>query len=88
MVSVDENGNVVTDAKILFTVCNGEEIVVNGTIYISGTQPALEYQSEEIKEYQPGVYTAKLVGTGMHLSQNEEQSGAAITLAGARSGEE
>lgn len=68
---MDKDGNIVSNAHILFIVHNGDKMICAGTIYIES--------SGELKDGQT-VYSASLVGTGLHLSQNTEWEGGIISL--------
>lgn len=65
----DGKGNQVLSATIRFTANKGEEQVCAGTIYITG-------QSAE--DGLTTTYTAKLVGTGLKMTQSE--NGALISM--------
>jgi len=59
---VDEDGNVVTSAIISFSARQGDDPTYNGTIYIEG---AVDSDGRMI-------YTAAIVGTGLHLAPDAE----------------
>lgn len=65
----DGKGNQVMSAAVRFTAKNGTEQVCAGTIYITG---------QEAEDGLSTTYTAKLVGKGLKLTQNE--NGAMISL--------
>ena len=65
---LDKDGKEVDRAEIQFTINQGEKTFYAGTIYITS-----EGDSKEGK-----IYTAALVGTGLHLQDSEE--GGIITL--------
>ena len=71
---VDEQGNVVQEGVVRFTVMDGEKTVFAGNLYITGTE--LKYEVDQ--EMEPAVYTGKLVGSGLYLEQNEENGGGVI----------
>ena len=65
----DGKGNQVLSAAIRFTAKNGTEQVCAGTIYITG---------QEAEDGLSATYTAKLVGTGLKMTQSED--GAVISI--------
>ena len=65
----DEDEIAVGDAKIHFTVRNGDVGLYSGTIYIEGDSFSNGRR----------LYTATIVGTGLHLDQNSEQEGGVIS---------
>lgn len=67
---VDKNGNTVSAADIHFSIHKGGIAPYAGTIYIT--------RGDETGGVFP-VYTATIVGTGLHLEQNTENEGGLIT---------
>ena len=65
---VDEDGNVVTTAVIHFSVRQGGTPTYNGTIYIEGTDGSNGRM----------IYTASIVGTGLHLKTGNGQHGGGV----------
>ena len=61
----------VSRAAIQFTVLNGDENICSGTLYIEGAGGNSDGRP---------IYTASIVGTGLHLEPNPEQEGGIITL--------
>ena len=66
----DEDEVRVSGTTISFSVKNGEEALCSGTLYIDGTGNASDGRI---------IYTASIVGTGLHLSQNTEYGGAVVS---------
>ena len=78
---VDEQGNVVQCATVCFTVMNGDQEIVNGTLYITGTEgryEAVRSEDETTRVIEPAVYTAKLIGTDLRLEHCEDGTGGRI----------
>ncbi len=70
--SPNNNGlPVSTDTIIRFTIHDGDQTVGAGTLYIESTGGSNNGRS---------IYTASLVGTGLHLSPNPDYEGGIITL--------
>ena len=67
---VNENGAIVSDADIHFSVHKDDKTIYGGTIYIS--------RDKEADGVHP-LYTASIVGTGLHLAQNAESEGGIIS---------
>ena len=67
---VNENGAIVSDADIHFSVHKDDKTIYCGTIYIS--------RDKEADGVHP-LYTASIVGTGLHLAQNSESEGGIIS---------
>ena len=67
----DEDALRVSRAAIQFTVLNGDENICSGTLYIEGAGGNSDGRP---------IYTASIVGTGLHLEPNPEQEGGIITL--------
>ncbi len=59
---LDKDGKEVDSAEIHFTINQGEKTVYSGTIYITSEGNSMEGK----------IYTAALVGTGLHLQDSEE----------------
>lgn len=68
---VNEYGEIVTVADIGIIPTNGDMPLANGRIYITG-EP-----SGDLGEY---LYTATIVGTGLHMEQAADGTGAVITF--------
>ena len=66
---VDRDGNVVTTAIIRFSVRQEDTPTYNGTIYIEGNSASDGRR----------IYTATIVGTGLHLSPNSKISGGVLS---------
>lgn len=66
---IDEDGNVVTAAIIHFSVSQDDTSLYSGTIYIEGNSDSGGRR----------IYTAAIVGTGLHLGPNSEKEGGVIT---------
>lgn len=66
---VDQDGNLVSSATIHFTVHSADGIYP-GTIYINSNSATDDHR----------IYTATIVGTGLHLAPNSEQDGGAISF--------
>ncbi len=73
----DENGNLVSEAVIHFTVHTGTSREYAGTLYLTSTG----------EDSSRPIYTASLSGTGLHLSQNPEYDGGMISLVSSISNE-
>ena len=71
---LDENGVPVTYADIHFTVHKDGIMTYAGTIYIESTGG---------ENHDRPIYTASLVGTGLHLSPNTESEGGVISAVNA-----
>ena len=59
---LDKDGKEVDSAEIHFTINQGEKTVYSGTIYITSEGNSMEGK----------IYTAALVGTGLHLQDSED----------------
>ena len=66
----DEENSRVSRTTIHFTVLNGDESLYFGTLYIEGVGGDSDGRP---------IYTASLVGTGLHLEPNTEREGGVIT---------
>ncbi len=78
---IDDHGYVSQSATIRFFAMDGDDIVAEGMLYITGTEGKYETVrngDETTREIEPAVYTAKLVGTGLRLGQNAGRSGGLI----------
>lgn len=69
---VDKDGSVATTAVIPFSVRQGDIPTYNGTIYIEGSSGSDGRT----------IYTATIVGTGLHLEPNAETLGGVISVQG------
>ena len=74
---VNENGATVSDADIHFSVHKDGIMIYAGTIYV---------ESSGGMNHGHPVYTASLVGTGLHLSPNTETEGGVISAVNASVG--
>lgn len=64
----DENGNIMSSAAIYFSVYCDDNTFYNGTLYIDSSSG-----------HSGRVYTATVVGEGLHLDQNHEAEGGLIS---------
>ena len=78
---IDDHGFVSQSATVRFFAMDGDDIVAEGMLYITGTEGKYETVrkgDETIREIEPAVYTAKLVGTYLRLVHNEDGTGGTI----------
>ncbi len=66
---VGKDGKDTSKADIHFTVHNGDSLICSGTIYITAG----------VNSQGTTIYTASLVGTGLHLDQNKKMEGGVIS---------
>ncbi|MBR2894174.1 MAG: hypothetical protein IKC03_00765 [Oscillospiraceae bacterium] len=66
---LSEDGSTVTSTTIHFTVHQNQAMLYSGTIYIDGNSGSGGRR----------IYTAAIVGTGLHLDPNSEQEGGVIS---------
>lgn len=66
----DENGDAVSSAAIYFSIIRGDNTFYNGTLYIDSDVGNTGW-----------IYTAAIVGEGLHLDHNSEAEGGIISAA-------